>query len=832
MPGDRHQKHLLLNTPAEKEHYTSPRGGSSRDFQLFQRNRETHAQNLREQLEGAQRANQAFTERRTQLAVRGDFGIYLEFESEPNVPLRFESLEDLRSGIELQNVKESGGITYATVYVPEGKLPSFFRKIERYRTENYAQTDEPKNQKLLANIARIRLATLKAFWTDLDDFENIPLGEERWWEVWLRAGNEPEERETILQTFREVGRAEEIQIPATRIDFPERTVVLARASKNQLSNSVILLNCLAEIRSLRDTAETFMRMPIQEQREWVDELRARTTPASRESPSVCLLDQGVNNGHPLLDRSLQNSDMHTYIPAWGVNDTHPEGHGTGMAGLALYGDLFAVLGHNQPVALSHCLESVKMIESGHPHPPELYGDVTRECISRAEIEAPFRERAICLTVSSADGRFRGLPTSWSSAVDQIVSGAAEENEPKRLLLIAAGNTEFAHFPDYPNRNDLEGIHDPGQAWNAITVGASTDKDQIDPTTRPGWLPLAGRGSMCPASTTSLVWDDNWPIKPEVVLEGGNAAREVATGVVDYVDSLQLLTTHKDHRTRLFSLTGDTSAATAQAARMCAILKASYHEFWPETIRGLLVHSATWTPAMVQGVDLGRTVQGEKKNVLRRYGYGVPDLESALWSAENALTLIAQDNLKPFREHGNDIATDEVNLHALPWPIEALQELAAQQVELRVTLSYFVGPNPTHRKYSSRFDYASHGLRFDLKGATESLNDFRRRINRVARLEVNDFAGASSPINWVLGPNLRNRGSIHSDIWRGSAADLAEMRSVAVFPVTGWWKTRKHLGKWNETVRYSLIITIRTEAQDVDLYTPVLNQIRAAVTVGI
>ena len=39
-------------------------------------------------------------------------------------------------------------------------------------------------------------------------------------------------------------------------------------------------------------------------------------------------------------------------------------------------------------------------------------------------------------------------------------------------------------------------------------------------------------------------------------------------------------------------------------------------------------------------------------------------------------------------------------------------------------------------------------------------------------------------SWV---DYSNRGSIHSDIWEGTAIDLAACGRVAVFPVTGWWK---------------------------------------------
>ena len=46
----------------------------------------------------------------------------------------------------------------------------------------------------------------------------------------------------------------------------------------------------------------------------------------------------------------------------------------------------------------------------------------------------------------------------------------------------------------------------------------------------------------------------------------------------------------------------TSPATALASRMAARLISAYPDYWPETIRGLMVHSARWTPAMEQACE--------------------------------------------------------------------------------------------------------------------------------------------------------------------------------------------------------------------------------------
>jgi hypothetical protein len=76
------------------------------------------------------------------------------------------------------------------------------------------------------------------------------------------------------------------------------------------------------------------------------------------------------------------------------------------------------------------------------------------------------------------------------------------------------------------------------------------------------------------------------------------------------------------------------------------------------------------------------------------------------------------------------------------------------------------------------------------------------------------------------------GSVHSDVWTGTAADLAARGHVAVFPTIGWWNKRPHLGAWEKQARYSLVVSIATPESDVDIYTPVANQIGVPVIVEV
>jgi hypothetical protein len=753
-------------------------------------------------------------------------GVHLEFLSEAGFGLALKSLESARQGIELVSVRESlssGGdsqspVTLATVFIPHGKLGSLEQKIRQYATEDTPKKGKPKHEKLFAPLADLRMATLRSFWTD--DVSLLPRpGERIWWEVWLRSSDED-----VLTIFRTTMDHLGVQVRAESLKFLDTRVLLAYGTLEQFSASVEIVDSIAELRRAKEVPSFFSEMAGRDLPPWVDDLVARTQSSSANSPRICIHDTGINAGHPLIRKALRLSDCHAVDPAWRVDDHN--GHGTGMAGLALFGDLTQVLASNEDVRLNSRLESVKILP---PPPrfnePELYGNITEQAVYRVEVETPTVSRTHVLAVMATDGRERGKPSSWSAAVDQLAFGL--DDEPERLWVLSAGNSEPSAWSSHPDHLDTEEIHDPGQAWNALTVGAFTQNWRIDEKDYRDWSPLARPGELSPSTSTSLVWDSKWPLKPDVVEEGGNAARS-PSGIIDLPDSLGLLTTHHRPTERLLKPFGDTSAASALVARIASSVWSRYPNLWPETIRALVVHSAKWTDAMLEryGPLFNKR---DYEHLVRRCGFGVPSLERALWSADHRLTLVAQESMQPFLRKENTATLKELHLYSLPWPVEQLRELGEMVVELRVTLSYFIEPNPSERGYQQRHLYSSHGFRFDVCGANEDLSDFKKRLNKAAREEEERSPGTGDSSGWIVGSDRRHKGSIHSDIWRGTAADLANRKHLAIFPVTGWWKERRQPERWRKQARYALVVSIQTPEVGVDLYTPVSAQVGITIT---
>jgi hypothetical protein len=247
----------------------------------------------------------------------------------------------------------------------------------------------------------------------------------------------------------------------------------------------------------------------------------------------------------------------------------------------------------------------------------------------------------------------------------------------------------------------------------------------------------------------------------------------------------------------------------------------YPALRPETVRALMVHSASWTAAQLKQFkcDKSKNSKGAYRNLIRICGFGVPNMTRAMTSMQNDFTLIIEDSLQPYKTSNGVPRNNEIKFYSLPFPQEELAKLSETGVEMKVTLSYFIEPNPSSRG-RTRHSYQSHGLRFDVKNPSESEARFMGRLTKAMQEEGVDYANDSIDKWWTLGSRGRTKGSIHSDIWNGSAADLAGCNIIAVYPVSGWWRNRqKDKTIINNIADYSLLISIRTSV-DVDLMSPV------------
>jgi len=770
-------------------------------------------------------------------------GFNVEFESFPgfehNLERAFFKTDTPGAAPELKAVTvrttDRGPIQVATVFVPIGAASRFLGELDAYVNTNDLTTDgNRKNADLVERISAVRRATLQGFWTDDPDDFPAP-GVRTWWEAWLRYRDGGE-----LDRLQRYAEAMGVRVKPRALRIDDRVVVLVEATAEQMVAATEVLDDLAELRKPAEQSAFLADLPAAAQAEWAEDLVGRLSGPGPGAPVVCLIDTGVERAHPLLSPALRPEDCHAVDPAWGSGDG--DGHGTQMAGVALFADLGQALASSASIALTHALESVKLFHGQHVIEPDAYGAATAEAISRPEITAPGRRRAFSMTVTSKDPPSTdvGQPTAWSAAVDALAAGrgidrtvegfvyldAAVDRTP-RLLLISAGSIRPDDpIADYLGACDLAPLLDPAQAWNALAIGAATDLHDLagDPTFD-SWNAVAGPGELSPFSTTGVLAGRPWPNKPDIVAEGGNMATSQAATMIDTPAALQLLTTGRPSAGRIFTTTHGTSPATAAVGGIAADIWATYPDLWPETVRALLVHSAEWTTPMKARVESATGVEA-RRALLRRYGWGVPNLTRAVRSATDALTLVAEDAIRPFAKR----KTNELRLHKLPWPTDVLSSLGETEVRMRITLSYFIDPNPSRRGWRRRFAYQSHGLRFDVRRPADTVDRFRKRVNKAALEEGESRVSAAGDDGWLLGAGIRNKGSLHADIWTGTASELAQRDTIAIYPVGGWWKDQPSRDLSDVGARYALIVSVHTPPDAADVWTPVANQVGVSVPI--
>jgi hypothetical protein len=150
--AERNRPHLFIEGQAAAERYRRPNRKMDPRPLPTPGDRPAHAQSLKSGLEAAAAQGQAQREPEG-VEIAGVIpGIYVTFESFPGIDLAFEKLDPRQGKIhpQLRAVREvivnGNVIEQATVFIPDGKLGYFLKRIEQYAETTGA--DKPRNFEL------------------------------------------------------------------------------------------------------------------------------------------------------------------------------------------------------------------------------------------------------------------------------------------------------------------------------------------------------------------------------------------------------------------------------------------------------------------------------------------------------------------------------------------------------------------------------------------------------------------------------------------------------------------------------------------------------------
>lgn len=542
-------------------------------------------------------------------------------------------------------------------------------------------------------------------------------------------------------------------------------------------------------------------------------------PPPREATAIAVLDSGIFAGHPLLQNAVGDEiAMGTrYSDRIREDQVADEvGHGTKVAGVALYGDLKACIEQRAFRPEVWILSAKVMYAEENPITGQREAKYDEEELLEHQLEQAVRGfkrnypncRVVNLSLGDEYKRMFGQQRQFNLAalVDELA------RELKLLFVVATGNFngyDQRGFPDtYPNylleETDEVKLIDPATAALALTVGALAPP--YGPLNRaPADLFFSPADTHYPSPFTRVGPGYQDMIKPELVEEGGNIIRD-RRELPDRGGELVTLNPRWLNDGRLFTVDYGTSFSTPKVAHYVARLFNQYPQASPNLIKALLLASAQIPadrPDPLDRIDLA-AADDRLIDLLKVYGYGKPNFEQARFSTDRSVVLLRE----------NSLHLDGVHVYYFYLPDEFIQ--TAGRKRLTVTLAY----DPPVNK--NRLDYLGCAMTFRLFKNME-VDEAVRAYSAIRVAEVDDEE--ITPISLRLHEmplhpksNLRKRGVHQKGVveYPGRPRfDLDKPLVLAVVCQNRWIRERQHLQD------YAIVVMVEHTAS-VDLF----NRLRA------
>lgn len=506
-------------------------------------------------------------------------------------------------------------------------------------------------------------------------------------------------------------------------------------------------------------------------------------PAPGENaPGIVVLDSGLATGHPLLGSAI--GDSQSFLDGKGSDDEH--GHGTMVAGKALYGDVGAKLDSGQFIPELR-LFSGRILDENCESNTRLIEHQVEEAV-RYFVEN-YRCKVFNLSYGDsnkpyAGGRVRGLAV----VLDLLA------RELDILFVVPTGNFRIDTSPTafkaaYPESMIGNNLLDPAPSINSITVGSLARYDQTMNSVRhasdPAEQSIASINQPSPFSRTGF--GSKGAIKPEFVAYGGNCAVNVRTDTLIY-NLLGEISVSKDFAAgRLVAEDIGTSFSSPYIAHLAARILAVYPGATVRQVRALLASHAGLPPEVV---DLfGR----EKDKALMTSGYGVVDEDALFRSLDDDVSIFSEDFLKNKSHH----------FYEIPIP----DEFWAGSKRLRqvsVSLAY----TPLVR--TTRMDYKTTRMSFKLIKAL-SLDEVSKRFNNDIPIEeTHKFEEYKNQRE--ITEQRRNYGTLQSSTWSFKQVNARERLKKLFVVVT------RHDHIWAENIlpdleSYSLVVNLKDKENE-------------------
>ncbi|MBD1365379.1 S8 family peptidase [Mucilaginibacter sp. ZT4R22] len=570
-----------------------------------------------------------------------------------------------------------------------------------------------------------------------------------------------------------------------------------------------LVRGYAYIFEIVESDEIFVEDPTTEM---ADNDGVEILPPEQDAPVFCVIDSGIQEQHILLAPAILRQYSKSYVPGdASTADAVPNGgHGTQVAGAILFGNTIPEEGQHQPpcfIINARVLDGQNSL-LGSLYPAELMETIVDDLDGIKLFNMSVASQGPCRTLHIS---------SWAAKLDSLIHGR------QLLFVLAAGNLlRSSRAQDRPGvREHLEAgrtypgyllqpssrISNPSQSLLSLTVGSvcSADFKDADRTS------FGERDRISSFSRCGLgMWGS---VKPDVVEYGGDFLREINSPMVTQHDSVSVKVV-KSGGTRTGFAVG-TSFAAPKVSHIIAHLAKRFPDFNPLFYKALVVQSARLPERVFHDPNI---------NVLRAFGYGIPDLDRALNNSPFRITFFAEGN----------VAAHQANLYTVKIPKEINRAGTDHDILLEVTMVYTAEPRRTRRRLRS---YFGTWLTWESSKLGEPFEVFSNRILKDMEEpdtgEGDEAAADVDSIKWTLSTSP-NYGKVSGAKRQDSATqkDWAILKSNTLgdeltFAVVG------HKGWDKDTTKempFTLAISFEILSKEIEIYKliEVANQVETEV----
>ncbi len=551
---------------------------------------------------------------------------------------------------------------------------------------------------------------------------------------------------------------------------------------------------------------------------------------------VVVVDSGVMQGHPALGPVLGDAqvfpDRLRRRVAGGAEDgdTRSGGHGTAVAGIAVYSDV------------GRCIEERSFVPNARLFSARVtneHNEYDEEELIEHQLEEAVRyflenyEQIKIINISLGDDRLVYSDNNYQFRFAAVVDELAYRYRDRDILfVVSAGNflpsrlseeEVLQQYPEYLTNMEESRVIDPATSALALTVGGlSYGGGRALGTTAEssvGRLIAGQRGWPSPFTRTG--WGVDGSIKPDVVDFAGDSRFEHGR-IPDLPAHGGLPTTAKAFAPpegRLFRTVSGTSFAAPRVASLAAQLFQQFPDASSNLVRALIADSAR-VPENRPEYLHGKRIWDE--DVLRVYGYGQPEFTRARWSSDSEVLLLAEDSLE----------VDAFQIYTVPsLPAEFLEMPGCGY--LSVTLAF--DPLTRHTRMDS---YLGTTMEFALfrNVAPEEVADAIRRLNDEDRESLEEEPGLGNlgnhrppRVELKPGVNRRKKGTLQKGVARIARAswnyDGGPLQLAVICQ-------RKWAPADITHQRFALVVSLWHDHPEVNIYAHVQQQTRVSQRVRI